>query len=521
MYQPLCHSVHVVRPHYATRLPRDVDIATAERGARMLGLPLKDQGIRVARLLEARNPRRPDEALRQELVVQMPRRATKTTSIFATMLGRCDTRHGHRVVVTAQSGNIASQIMREHAQVLLARGYAVESRARRRRPGRIVYYANGGRERLEWPSTDRDGKPIDVAQEEFDDVTPEELEELGIRLGSRMWAVPPDPGAVRSQASDDIWIDEAGELEGDVGTELLTGVLPLMDTRGPLAQIVVSGTPGKFRAGMFWELLTEGRAGGPHAPGILDYSATDDEASDPEKVNDPKVWRRVHPGLSSGLVTVKTLQKRLYRLGPVRFAREYLCMWPLDGTVTAIDMDAWRAHKIPAETLPKRFGLAYDVAPDSSTAALAAAWRDPGGIARVAILDYRAGVSWLPKVAHTVARKYRMPIRYDGIGANHGPAGAIERLRGVTLVSGFLKDAAAAAQLLTSNLGDGVLEHFDQSSLNAAADGAAWRLTEGARLFARRLATEDVAPLVAASLALYQFDQLPQPQPTKIRTAAR
>lgn len=520
MYQALCHAVLVVRPHYATRLPRDVDIATAERGARMLGLPLKEQGVRVARLLEARNPRRPDEALRQELVVQMPRRATKTTSIFATMLGRCDTRRGHRVVVTAQSGNIASQIMREHAQVLLARGYAVESRGRRRRPDRIVYYANGGRERLEWPSTDADGNVIDVAQEEYDDVSPEELEELGIRLGSKMWAVPPDPGAVRSQASDDIWIDEAGELEGDVGNDLLTGVLPLMDTRGPLAQIIVSGTPGRFRAGMFWELLSEARDGGRLAPGILDYSATDAEATDPKTVSDPKVWRRVHPGLSSGLVTAKTLEKRLYRLGPLKFAREYLCMWPLDGSVSAIDMAKWRALAVPQEPLPDRFGLAYDVANDGATAAIAAAWRDPAGIARVAILDYRNGANWVAPVAHKIARKYRMPIRYDGIGANHGPSIQIKKLRGAALIAGYLKDAAAAAQLLTENLDDRLLVHFDQSSLNAAAEGAAWRLTEGARLFARKLATDDPVPIVAASLALYQYDQLPEYQPLRSRVSS-
>lgn len=501
----MSHTDLMARPRYATPVPRDTDIAVALRGATMLGLDLKDQGQRVARLLEARRRRRPDEALRQELVIQIPRRSTKTTSIMSTMLGRADTRPGHRVVITAQSGNIASQIMREHAQILLARGYAVESRSRRRRPGRIVYYANGGRERLEWPSTDRDGNAIDVSQEEFDDVTPEELEERGIRIGSKIWAVPPDAGAVRSQASDDIWIDEAGELDGNVGTDLLTGVLPLMDTRGPLAQLVVSGTPSKFRNGMFWDLLSEGRDGGPMAPGILDYSAA--ESDDPE---DRKVWRRVHPGVSSGMVTMATLEKRRYRLGPVRFAREYLCLWPVDGSTAAINMDAWRAAAGGRVELPERFGLAYDVSPDGSTAAVAAAWRDPAGIAHVAILDYRAGVSWVPDVVHRIARKYRVPVRYDGIGANHGPAGEIGRRRGgVALVPGYLKDAAAAAQLLTSNLGDGILVHFDQSSLNAAAEGAAWRQTEGARLFARRLATTDTAPLVAASLALYQFDQMP------------
>jgi hypothetical protein len=271
---------------------------------------------------------------------------------------------------------------------------------------------------------------------------------------------------------------------------------------------------------MFWELLSEARQGGRLAPGILDYSATDNEASDPETVKDPKVWRRVHPGLSSGLVTVKTLEKRLYRLGAVKFAREYLCMWPLDGSVSAIDMEKWRALAVPQEPLPARFGLAFDVANDGSTAAVAAAWRDPAGIARVAILDYRSGTNWVSGVVHQIARKYRLPVRYDGIGANHGPATQIKKLRGATLISGYLKDAAAAAQLLTGDIDDRLLVHFDQSSLNAAAEGAAWRLTEGARLFARKLATDDPVPIVAASLALYQYDQLPDYQPLRSRVTA-
>lgn len=508
------HTDPMARPRFATPLPRDTNIDAGLRGAKLLGLDLKDQGQRVARLMEARHRRRPDEALRQELVVEMPRRSTKTTSIMSVQLGRADTRPGHRCVITAQSGNIASQILREHAMILIARGYAVESRQRHRKPGRIVFYANGGRERLEWPATDADGRPIDVNSDDVDEMSDDERAQ--IRLGSQIWCVPPDAGAVRSRASDDIWIDEAGELPGPSGHELLTGVLPLMDTRGTLAQLIVSGTPGVARAGMFWDLLEEGRAGGAMAPGILDYSAADhDDATD------PKVWRRVHPGLSSGMVTRKILDRRLYRLGEPKFAREYMCMWPVDGSVSAFDLGRWRAAAAPQRPLPKRFGLAYDVAPDSSTAAVAAAWRDDAGIAHVAILDYRAGVSWLAGVVHGVARKYRVPVRYDGIGANHGPAGDIGRRRGVQLVVGTLKDAAAAAQLIVSDLNDGILVQFDQSSLNQAVEGAAWRDTEGARVFARKQAAGDVSPVVAGSLALYQFDQLPVPQPAQIVTHTR
>lgn len=504
-------------PRHASRVPKGTDIESARVGAGLIGLPLTPQGERVAGLLEARKPRRPDEAAHTTAVVQMPRRATKTTSVFSTLLGRCHTRPGHRVVLTAQSGNIASQIIREHAQMLLARGRAVESRRRHQKPGRIVYYANGGRERLEWPATDAAGRPVDVSSDEFDDLDEADLE--GIRLGSQMWVVPPDAGAVRSRASDDIWIDEAGELEGQKGHDLLVGVLPLMDTKGPLAQLVISGTPGTKREGMFWDLLTEARAGGRFAPGILDYSAPDGPGAVVD-VADPKLWRRVHPGLSSGLTRKAVLEERLYRLGEVRFAREYLCIWPYDAGSAALNMDAWRAAAGPEVPLPDRFGLAYDVAPDGSSAALAAAWRDDAGVAHVALLDYRSGVAWLAKVAHAVARKYRVPIRYDGIGANHGPAGDVGRLRGVRLVSGQLKDAAAAAQLLVSELAGGTLEHADQPGLNQAAEGAAWRQLEGARVFARRHSDADVPPIVAASLALYQFDTMPAKQPLRIVTTA-
>ena len=515
----------MVKPRHASRIPRGTDIDTAHVGARLLGMPLKPQGERVAQLLEARRRTREPSALYQELVVQLPRRGTKTSSIFSTMVGRCHTRPGHRVVTTAQSGNVASQIIREHAQMLLARGHAVESRRRHKHPGRITFYANGGRERLEWPATDAEGRPIDVSSDDFDDM--DDAEREGIRLGSQIWCVPPDAGAVRSRASDDIWIDEAGELDGQKGHDLLTGVLPLMDTRGPLAQLVVSGTPGRTRDGMFWELLDEARRGGPMAPAVLDYSAPDssaDIARLPDILAEPAAFRRliraVHPGVDSGLTTVQTMEKRLYRLGEVKFAREYLCIWPLDSSSAAVDMDAWSAAAVAQRPLPDRFGLAYDVAPDGSTAALAAGWRDDDGVGHVAILDYRMGVSWLAPTAHAVARKYRVPVRYDAIGANHGPAGDITRRRGVTLAPGRVSDAAAAAQLVVSNLADGLFTHADQGSLTSAAEGASWRNFEGGRVFGRRASDVDVCPIVAASLALYQYDQLPVRQPLRVLTTA-
>lgn len=473
----------MAKPTYASRASQATDIATAELGATMLGLDLTPQGERVARLLEARK----GAGVRYpEVVVQMPRRATKTTSIWATIIGRAATREGYRCVVTAQSGTTASRILLDHALLMLASGHAVESRERNQdhAAGKVVLYRNGGRERLEFPN------------------------------GSRIWVVPPDAGAVRSAAADDIVVDEAGEHDPVKGRDFLDAVQPLMDTRGPLAQLIITGTPGKVRAGMFWDTLEDARRGRDRDLGILDYSARDDE-----DIEDRSVWRRVHPGPSSGLTPMRVLERRWMKLGPVAFAREYLCRWPADAQTSAIDMDAWRDHVVPMEPLPERFGLAYDVAPDDSSAALVAAWRDAAGVARVAVLEYWDGVSWLPRKAHAVARTYRVPIRHAGIGANFGAEQEIQRMRGVVTTASSTKEVMGAAQAFVSALADEQLVHFDQSSLNAAAEGAAWRELENGRLFGRKASAADVCPLVAGTLALWQFDHQPTAGPTRLVTA--
>lgn len=464
----------VARPRFASKVPRATDVSVAHLGAGMLGLPLLPQGERVAGLLEAM---RGGERMYKTAVVQMPRRATKTTSVWATILGRAATREGYRCVTTAQSGAIASRILLEHAELMLRNGQAVESREARSGSDKPVLYRNGGREHLDFPN------------------------------GSRVWVVPPDAGAVRSAAADDIVIDEAGEFDGDKGRDFLQGVLPLMDTRGPLAQLVIAGTPGRVRSGMFWEELESARRGEERETGVLDFSAADSD--DPE---DRAVWRRVHPGPSSGLTPMKVLERNFRKLGPVRFAMEYLCMWPFDATTSAIDLEKWAAAGVGVEERPDRFGMAFDVARDGSSAAVCVAWRDADGVARVGVLEHRMGSSWVAGVVHRRAREWRVPVRYDNIGTNHGPATEIARMRpgGVRLVPGSMREAIAATQTLVSAVTDGRVRHFDQPSLTAAVEGAAWRQVEGGRLFGWRSSTSDITPLNAAAWALWQYDAAPE-----------
>lgn len=457
------------KPTHASPTSPRTDVTAAHVGAEMLGLPLTPQGERVARLLEHR---RGQGVRYQTVVVQMPRRAAKTTSVWSTLIGRAVLRPGYRCVATAQSGTIASTIILEYGGILEARGH--------REAGLLRLYRNQGRERIEFEN------------------------------GSRIWVVPPAEGAVRSAAADDIVIDEAGEHDARKGVDFLNAVRPLQDTRGPLAQLIVTGTPGRARAGMFWDLLEQGRTGSDRDQGILDYSASDDD--DPD---DERVWKRVHPGIGT-LTTLRTIRKRRGSMDVAAFSREYLCLWPPDLSTSAINQAKWQTSEVPQLPIPERVGLAFDVALDGTSAALCAAWRDEDGTAYVGVVECRQGVQWLTSVAHRVAKKYRQPLRYDAIGANHGPAEEIARLRGVQLAGGSGRDAQGAAQRLVSELAEGRLRHFGQASLTAAAQGAAWRQSEGGRYFARKASASDVAPLVAASLALWQFDQTPARQPLHI-----
>lgn len=481
-------SAHVARslraceavPTWTSAVPDDTDISVALEGSRLLGLPLFDQGVRVARLLEARHL---DGALFPDVVVEMPRRATKTTSIWATILGRAATRPGYRCVTTAQTGTTASRILLDHAEMMLAQGHAVESSERGADLPRV--FRNGGREHLDFPNH------------------------------SRIWVVPPDPGAVRSAAADDIVIDEAGEQDPAKFEALMRGVQPLMDTRGARAQMIVAGTPGRVRQGPFWALLEQGRNGVRDDLGVLDYSIRDSEDAE-----DRNIWRRVHPGPSSLLPTgraltpMEVLEKRRRDLGSVAFGIEYLCRWPFDSAVRAIDSLAWKAREVDGLVLPERFAIGYDCAPDGSAAAIAAAWR-VAGVPHVALVDYRPGVSWVAREVRN-HRATRVPVAADFISSNNvAIADDLRRARPMIEVTPpSFKRLQAASQAWVDDLP----VHQAQPDLERAVEAAVWRESEGGRLFGRKASGTDISPLVAGLVALWCYDQTPERRSVSVIT---
>ncbi|MFT3862048.1 hypothetical protein [Micropruina sp.] len=327
--------------------------------------------------------------------------------------------------------------------------------------------------------------------------------------GSVWMAIPPDPGAFRSDAFDAIFVDEAGELDPEKAEALQAGYLPTQDTR-PDSQTIIAGTPGESRAGLLWSTLEDLRHGVPGVGGVV-YEAGDREVfldvSDPENpVPNIELLLRVHPGISSGLTTAPKVLSRIGKMGLAKWCREYLCQWPLNAGVTALDVAAWvdcATEDAPAR--PENAAVCWDIDKDGALAALVAAWRDADGRAWLEVLDVRAGYDWIPKAAQAAQGEHRGPVMYDAIGANLDVAEELSRppyrVRTKPLTT---REQVGATARIEKEISRRNVRHLDDPALTGAVESSAWRPAGNARLFLRVAGS---CTIVAAAGALWAYDQ--------------
>lgn len=440
-------------PRYLSPIPAATDVSVAAAGYAMLGMELLPQGELVAGVLEAQRP--DGRPLYKDVTVQIPRRATKTTTIQAVLLGRCTARKGYRVIQTAQDGTRASMVFMDMVRTM----EMVDPRDAKDRDWKV--FASTGREYIQWKN------------------------------GSRWWVAPPKASSFRGLAADVLFFDEAGEYDLALTAELQAGALPVMDTR-PHGQIIKAGTPGLSRDGLFWTSLEAARAK-PEQYGIVDYSAKDSEVISEEQAGDPELWERVHPGYASGLTDLETLQQRWDTMDMPTFVREYLCVWPPDSTKSAFNMTAWGNSAVPRlEAPPESAGwaLGYDVDIGASAAALAVGWFDADGHPHVQLIENLAGAHWLPdELQKAQAKNPYIEIGYDNIGDNIAVAQAVTRrarFNASRLKPLALRDVAASTATVASALDIGTFQHGEDAALTTAVLNAVWRESGNSRLLGRK-----------------------------------
>ncbi|MFT4232278.1 MAG: hypothetical protein QM606_05820 [Leucobacter sp.] len=457
-------------------------------GAELLGFEPTPQQWKIADTINAHDEH--SEPLYTTFGVCVPRQAGKTTTLFALALGRAKCRPNYIVLFTAQSGTKARDRFLSVARTL---------------------------EKL-WPNEyERGFRILKGAGHQVIEFT----------NGSRLQVVPPKQESFRGDQGDLIILDEAQEHDAEISGELLGAILPTMDTRAG-AQLVVAGTAGEHRSGLFWATLEDGRAG-VIGTGVVEFAAPPTiSAADLLDERGEKSWERAeplvlasHPGIGT-LTTSRKMEERFVKLPLPQFMREYLGIWPEDFSRGAIDMRKWGDSALPDwPSRPPQFALGIDVDPGGSAAAIAAAWREDG-LTYIELVDHRPGTDWLVDRLVELARKYRAVIGHDTIGAVLVEVEALAKRRPVPRLRPIaFKDVGAMCAKFMKELEGGRIRHSDQAGLNAAAEGVVKRpLGENAWAWGRRQSAGiDITPLVAATVALRTFETTEQRGARRIRSS--
>ena len=178
-----------------------------------------------------------------------------------------------------------------------------------------------------------------------------------------------------------------------------------------------------------------------------------------------------------------------------------------------IPLNDWRAAQDPRATMPEagNVAIAFDVALDRSDAAIAAAWRDSEGVAHVEIADVRPGVGWVPgRMGEVLQRWTPRAVAYDAAGPALDVADVMAR-GGVTLDGLKAREYAGACVAFLEAVTAGGVRVRPNTGLDAAVAAAARRPVGDAWAWGRRQSATSIAPLTAATVALWAYDHAAEP----------
>lgn len=445
-----------------------------------------------------------------EYVVEMPRRASKTTTIFCKLHGRCKRRPDYFVTFSAQSGVKGGARLREWStrldRITPPDDADLPPWMRGARPKRAPQSVAlfGPDEMTAAPAPT--GRGFRVMRGEVG---------KGIYYdnGSQFLVLKPDAESYRGEAGDVSWIDEVQEIDPEDGADLLAGIIPLQDTREGAA-LVISGTAGEARVGIFWERLSRIRGNDPDIGGV-DYAAPEDTPWEVIEDEDAamELLKGIHPGIGT-LTTEEKMRKNWRKLPKPQWAREYASMWPETFGQVAIPADQWQNAALQSKPRrPPRVAFGLAIKPGGSTAAIVAAWRSPAGTAYLEVVEHRSGTQWLPERLQHLTRTYRgSTVAYDDIAEGKTTAAECLALkpRPSLRVQTYNENGAGCIQLLR-DLERGTLRHGDQVGLNVAAALAAKREVRGSDrgiwLWTPAEKGADITCLDAATRALRNWDQ--------------
>lgn len=304
----------------------------------------------------------------------------------------------------------------------------------------------------------------------------------------------------RGFTADVLILDEAQEMSDDDLEALMptTSAAPLGDP-----QWIFTGTPPgpKVNGEVFTRTRTSALATRTRMC-WHEWSACDPGGT--VELDDRKVWAVNNPGLITGRLQIAVVEGERAQFSDDGFARERLGVWDDPNTRTAvIPPAAWALTEDEDSAIDAPLVFAFDVTPEQSHGAIAVAGRRPDGLAHVEVGEVETGTKWLATRLKVLKSRYPRAVL---AGDPNGPAGSVftdAKALGLEIQAVTGRDYAAACGGLYTAVVEGTMRHRPDATLDAALAGAAKRATgDGAYTWSRKSSKVNIAPLVAASIAL-------------------
>lgn len=330
-------------------------------------------------------------------------------------------------------------------------------------------------------------------------------------IGSRLRPFAPTPKSIHGSTPPLVMIDEGFAFDAVRGNQLTGAILPAQQTL-PDRQLWIFSTRGNASSTWLhqWDDLAIEAAQDPASKlGALIYSLPPE--ADPY---DPEAIARFHPAVGH-TVTIETLMEHAAVLPREEWERAYCNRWTTASS-SIIDLGAWDRLATHIAPPPDKavIGLAYEVAPDRSSAALVAAWHDAQAhVDNLKVVKAAPGLEWIPAAIDSVIAS--RPKGTVIVGADDAGATRIVTDRmihdGRTIETLRAGDFATATGTLLWSIEQSAIRHDGSKALRRAVEIATDRPLGDATAFARRGAIEPISPLIAAAVALRLVALAPKP----------
>jgi hypothetical protein len=168
-----------------------------------------------------------------------------------------------------------------------------------------------------------------------------------------------------------------------------------------------------------------------------------------------------------------------------------------------ITKEDWFELEDPSSVLDGSVVVAFDVSPDRSSAAVAAAGLNQEGKFHVEIGQHKKGTGWLVEyLADLNERRSPVQIVCDGYGPGASLIGEL-RDAGVSVLTIDTTEHGQACGHLVDKVQHDELRHLGSLELATAVAGARTRPLGDAWAWSRKNSSIDITPLVAATLAVW------------------